>query len=122
MKNMNCRGLGSRKIEMNKQAKIYRKAARLLERKPGIEYPCFAIAEITRTPYNSYHYNDTYAAEFTQIFSEKEDCIARSDAFCIALGCEGDPLGCDYDDAVLTEHSILALCFAAAIVDAQDAP
>ena len=97
-----------------KTPNIYARAARRMERDPaGVRYPCWAILEAGGTPTRSYQVD--------------HDCLRFMSAFIGGTGEEMsyhfiDQMNGDDDGTDFIDHSILALCFVAAMLDAGDLP
>ena len=85
-----------------KKPNIYARAARRLERDPdAAQYPCWAIMQ-ERGADEGMCFVDRTCLRFMAAFSNREGGIAMSEHF--------------------LKHSILALCFVAAMLDAGDLP
>ena len=99
-----------------KKPNLYARAARRLERDPdAAQYPCWSIMQ-ERGADEGMCFVDRTCLRFMAAFSNREGGIAMSEHFLEAMGFGS------YGSRKFIEHSILALCFVAAMLDAGDLP
>lgn len=95
-----------------KRPNIYARAARLLEREPDVYYPCFAICiEKNITLSGSQWRTDVDCRRFLASFTGCHDPMEASAIFLEAL---------PEREKHSHDHYIVALCFAAAMLDGGD--
>ena len=95
-----------------KTPNIYARAARRMERDESCCYPCGAIMKENNSSESFYEHED--CLRFMSVFTRKTDGEIMSRRFIKALYIT--------DDNNFIDHSIIALCFAAAMLDAGDLP
>ena len=87
-----------------KAPNVYARAAKRMEEAQHI-YPCFAILEVREQPYTLFS-TDPECVNFLAAFSGREGGMSMGAEFLVAL--------------TTFDERILALCFAAAMLDAGD--
>ena len=94
-----------------KLSKIFKDAASLQESKVCFNFPCWAISRVSGKGEDSWTCEGSTASEFTKVFSNKRSPRARANDFFAARVQTDCVWPRDYD--------IMALCFAAAIMEAE---
>jgi hypothetical protein len=94
-----------------KEPNLFACAARRLEKDPNIYYPCFAILRELGVVSMSAYRSHAECARFMGAFSDDGDGGDMSDQYCLEM---------DENSESFVDDSILALCFAAAMVDVGD--